>query len=68
MKSTETLLARLEEVVKETKQHLGTLSGVRLNALAAELQTARSAAGSAEMVLLIHVYREIDARDRNGVE
>ena len=54
-------LAALGESIEDIKAHLATMDEFRLEELLASLP-AKSAAGSAEMVMIIHICREIDGR------
>ncbi|ESX13615.1 hypothetical protein NKH47_17680 [Mesorhizobium sp. M1060] len=55
------LIAELRATVKALKQLLSTLDKEKLRSLMDALPTD-IAAGSAEMVMLVHLTREIDAR------
>lgn len=65
-KDTAELLSALGECIEALRSHLADLNGARLEALL-ETMPSISAAGSAEMVLTMILYREIQSRDRANV-
>ena len=65
MQITAGLLAALGDSIEAVKAHLSTMDEYQLEGLLASLPS-KSAAGSAEMVMLIHLYREIEGRKRGS--
>jgi hypothetical protein len=61
MQTAAGLLAALGDSIEAIQAHLGTMDEYKLNTLLAALPS-KSIAGSAEMVMLIHLYREIENR------
>ncbi|MDX8533622.1 hypothetical protein RFM41_20890 [Mesorhizobium sp. VK25A] len=56
------LLAKLDETMRTVKGHLAEMDTEQLNALVG-LLAPRPSIGSAEMVLTMLAFREIEARD-----
>ena len=63
MKIVAELLARLEDTIQVVKDQLTGMDGEQLDALV-QLLAPKSSIGSAEMVLTIMPFREIEARNR----
>ncbi|MCZ8548600.1 hypothetical protein OOJ09_30950 [Mesorhizobium qingshengii] len=59
------LLAELGNCIKSIQAHLATMDDAQLEDLLASLPS-KSTAGSAEMVMLIHLYRDIENRKRGS--
>ncbi|MBZ9991504.1 hypothetical protein LB572_30885 [Mesorhizobium sp. BH1-1-5] len=57
------LLTKLDEAMRTVKGHLAEMDAEQLNALL-RLLAPRPSIGSAEMVLTILAFREIEARNR----
>ncbi|RNJ41302.1 hypothetical protein B5V01_26890 [Mesorhizobium erdmanii] len=65
MQTAAGLLAALGDTIDAIKAHLATMDEDKLEALLA-VMPSKSIAGSAEMVMLIHLYREIQTRQRGS--
>lgn len=63
MKIAAELLIRLDETMRTVKGHLAEMDAEQLDALIS-LLAPRPSIGSAEMVLTILAFREIEARSR----
>ena len=59
------LLAALGDSIEAVKAHLATMDEDELESLLA-VMPSKSIAGSAEMVMLIHIYRELQNRQRDS--
>jgi hypothetical protein len=59
------LLAALGDSIEAIQAHLATMDDDKLETLLASLPS-KSIGGSAEMVMLIHLYREIENRKRGS--
>lgn len=64
MQTAAGLLAALGDSIEAIRKHLATMDRAELQALLTVLPS-RSPVGSAEMVMRILVYREIEKRDAN---
>ena len=65
MQTAAKLLAGLGDSIEAIKAHLSTMDEFLLEELLASMPS-KSAAGSAEMVMLIHLYGEIEGRKRGN--
>ncbi|WP_214477515.1 hypothetical protein [Mesorhizobium sp. dw_380] len=65
MQTAAGLLSALDDSIEAIKAHLATIDEGKLEALLA-CMPSRSTAGSAEMVMLIHLYRQIQTRQRDN--
>ena len=65
MQTAAGLLAALGDTIEAIKAHLATMDEDKLEAHLA-VMPSKSIAGSAEMVMLIHLYREIQTRRRGS--
>ena len=65
MQAAAGLLAALGDSIEAIKSHLANMNRAELYALLAVLPS-RSSAGSAEMVMRVLVYREIERRGADG--
>ncbi|MER9298789.1 hypothetical protein NKI38_20195 [Mesorhizobium sp. M0621] len=61
MQTAAGLLAALGDSIEVLKAHLATMDEDKLEALLA-VMPSKSIVGSAEMVMLIHLYRELQTR------
>lgn len=59
------LLAALGNCIESIQAHLATMDDAQLENLLASMPS-KSKAGSAEMVMLIHLYRDIENRKRDS--
>lgn len=62
MTATAELLAKLDDTIQGIKEHLATMDRSSLDVIASQLRP-KSPAGSAEMMLVILIYREIEIRN-----
>ena len=65
MQTAAGLLAALGDSIEAIKAHLASMDEEQLEALLASMPS-KSVAGSAEMVMFIHLYREIETGKRDG--
>ena len=65
MQRSAELLSALGAVIDETKAHIRRMDDLTLQALAANLPP-RSPAGTAEMLMLLLVFREAESRERRN--
>ncbi|MGO4642551.1 hypothetical protein AB4Z43_29435 [Mesorhizobium sp. 2RAF45] len=65
MQTAAGLLAALGDSIEAIKAHLATMDEDKLEALLG-VMPSKSIAGSAEMVMLIHLYRELQNRQRHS--
>jgi len=66
MQKSAELLSALAAVIDETKAHIHRMDDLTLQALAANLPP-KAPAGTAEMLMLLLVFREAECRERRNL-
>lgn len=65
MQKSTVLLSELGDQIDAIKRHISSMNDLMLKALVSSLPS-RPPAGTAEMLMLLLVYREAESRERNG--
>ncbi|QND64595.1 hypothetical protein HB777_12200 [Mesorhizobium loti] len=65
MQKSAELLSALGDLIDETKAHIRRMDDLTLKALAANLPS-KAPPGTAEMLMLLLVYREMESRSRRS--